>query len=84
MTNERLIEYLLGALTSKYPFPWRIERDWTYEILDAHGKMVAQTYQLEEAEEIIERATRHHEKVKAGVEAALNKLEVSECVSRIV
>jgi hypothetical protein len=37
----------------QHPLPWRIERDWTWEVLDAEGKRVASCQTPERAEAVV-------------------------------
>ncbi len=63
MTQEKMIRYLLFHQMLNNPLPWRVERDWTYEVTASNGQIVAKCQKHEEAMEIIETA----EKIKKQI-----------------
>jgi len=42
----------------KNPLPWRVERDWAYEVTASNGAIIAKCHTHEEATEIIQAAKK--------------------------
>lgn len=49
---------ILDTLLLNHPLPWRVERDWSHEVGAEDGTIVAKCMTYEEAETIVDYATR--------------------------
>lgn len=58
MTQEQMIRSLLFRQIFNNPLPWRIERDWSYEVIASNGYIIAKCQKHQEAMEIIEKAEK--------------------------
>lgn len=59
------------------PLPWTIDRDWTWEVLDAKGQVVAKCMTPEQAQAVVDLGARLHARSEADaqmVEASLQAL----------
>ena len=65
MTPEKMIRYLLFHQMLNNPLPWRVERDWAYEVTASNGAIVAKCQTHEEAEEIIQMAEKINKEIFA-------------------
>lgn len=65
MSSEQMIRYLLSHQMLENPLPWRVERDWSFEVTASNGHIIAKCQKHEEAEEIIETAEKIDQEVKA-------------------
>jgi hypothetical protein len=60
-----------------HPLPWRVERDWMYEVLDAAGALVVKCETPEMAEDIVAEA------VRLSAERAAAAIEIDKLVGPI-
>lgn len=51
--SPELARHLVRPLIDKHPLPWRWERDWTFEVLDAKNEIVVKLMTAAHAEELI-------------------------------
>jgi hypothetical protein len=51
--NEVLLKRLVDNLLDSHPLPWRIEWDWTCEVIDARGHVVLKCPTAKDADELI-------------------------------
>ena len=65
MTPEQMIRCLLFYQILNNPLPWKIERDWTYEVIAVNGQVIAKCQAHEQAMEIIRTA----EKIKKEIDS---------------
>jgi len=49
MTAPNIAPSQVVELIKRHPTPWRIEEDWTYEVLDAHSVLVVKCMTAVEA-----------------------------------
>ena len=83
MALERMVWYLLHQQMRENPLPWRVERDWTYEVTASNGAVIAKCQTHEEAEEIIRMAEEIRERdyggwaVSEATESARDRLALS-------
>lgn len=55
MSEEDIRRGSFSIYNTTAPKPWRVDSDWTYEVIAADGTMVAQFAWLEEAYEFIDK-----------------------------
>lgn len=65
--SPELERSLVLRLVDDRPLPWSIEVDWTVEVRDAKGGLVAKVMTTQLAEELVEIATRASEEFEAGL-----------------
>lgn len=51
--HKWLLENLTSELINNHPLPWHIDRDWTYEVLDANNGIVLKCQTMKQAETLI-------------------------------
>lgn len=54
-----LLTRLLAQQLLDHPLPWRVERDWTHEVIAADKTVIAKFPNTEEAAKFIELAEEH-------------------------
>ena len=52
---ETLADKVLAAMR-KHPLPWRIDRDWTWEVIASDGHTVAKCMRPEQARAVVAQA----------------------------
>lgn len=57
-SDSELLDLLMGHLLVHHPAPWRVERDWSWEVRDAKGHLVAAMPQSESAEDLVALAAK--------------------------
>jgi len=65
MTLERMVHDLLLHQIIRNPLPWKVKRDWAYEVTAFNGAIIAKCQTHEEAEEIIQMAEKIKKKIGA-------------------
>lgn len=68
---------IVRQVTLTHPLPWTIERDWTWEVLDARGQVVAKCRTPGDAQAVVDLGQALHAKREADaltVEASLQAL----------
>jgi hypothetical protein len=70
------VEEAMGS-PDGYPGPWRVDQDWTYEVIAADGKLVAKCPTAAAADAIVE-ARNEYDSVDAELLAALRDKEDAE------
>jgi hypothetical protein len=58
--SPELQDQLIWSIILNHPLPWRIEQDWTVEVIDFKGNIVAKFMTFSAAEEIIEIAIKNY------------------------
>lgn len=74
LSDSELLNLLVSDLVVRHPAPWRIERDWLWEVYDAKGLLVATLPRSEPAEALVALAVKH----QAESEAFQREWEASE------
>lgn len=83
MTQERMIWYLLFQQILINPLPWRVERDWTYEVTASNGAIIAKCQTYEEAVEIIKTAEKIDKEISGVVDWPVSEIiEAFKCVPK--
>jgi hypothetical protein len=71
---KTFVDVLVRRLLSSHPLPWRIEHDWTVEVIDANNRVVEKFMNDAMANDLIAAAVVVHandEKGRAEVDALL-------------
>lgn len=72
--TDLLVRELVRPLIDRHPLPWRIDHDWTVEVVDANGECVTKLVSRDMAERFIaiaiEVSVRNAE-IKVDVEALM-------------
>jgi len=68
MTRNLLFHQLLNN-----PLPWKIDRDWTYEVVASNGSTIAKVQTPDEADEII--------KAAEGIRKELDSIDVEALIA---
>ena len=63
MPQEKVIRYLLHQQMFENPLPWRVEKDWSYEVTATNGQIIAKCRNHEEAVEIIGTAEKINQEI---------------------
>ena len=71
VTPEQMVRYLLFHQILNNPLPWRVERDWSYEVIASNGCIIAKCKSHDEATEIVETA----EKLRQEIDIIIVKTE---------
>lgn len=70
---DRLLRLLMIHQIVTHPLPWRIERDWTYEVTAHDGAIIAKCQNCEEAAIIVDLANNLDRELKnIDAESILN------------
>lgn len=70
---DRITRLLLVNRILAHPLPWRIERDWTYEVIAHDGAIIAKCPNYEEAAIIVDWANNLDRELKnIDIESILN------------
>lgn len=51
--QEWLLRQFINSALYKYPLPWRIEQDWTWEVMDVAGQIVMKCQSRSQAETLL-------------------------------
>lgn len=64
--SESVQSLLIGNLLGKHPLPWIVERDWTWEVLDACHRVVAKFPCAADARNLVDYATELDAELRAS------------------
>lgn len=59
-----LLRAVLDSQLRKHPLPWRVERDWAFEVTASDGAVIVKCPTNQEAEALIVLANARHDKEK--------------------
>jgi len=66
--NNLVLREVFFQVLLVHPLPWKVERDWTYEVIANDGVIVAKCKSNEDAETVIEFAKEFKAKLDADGE----------------
>lgn len=56
--HAEVIKFFVRGLLKRHPLPWRLEQDWTWEVIDANNTCLAKFRSDAAASELIDFATK--------------------------
>jgi hypothetical protein len=75
MDPARLLRYFVRQAIDQHPLPWRVDRDWTYELIDRDGELVVKCQTPEDAYGLIELAFQLNAESKTFAETLEKELD---------
>lgn len=68
--HAEVVKFFVRGLLQRHPLPWRLERDWTWEVIDADNTCFAKFQSDAAGQELIDFAVKlADEDAKAAEEA---------------
>lgn len=58
LVEEALFLHLVDQLLVRHPWPWKAERDWTYEVVASDATVIAKCREPQEAQDIVDFAEK--------------------------
>lgn len=73
---EQTLLLVLDHLLLEHPLPWRIDRDWTYEVLASDNTVIAKCKEYSEAEFLLQYAVKRRAYTEEACAEVNRRLEL--------